>query len=72
MRSNLALKEVQSLTVVETSAEKFASAEVFDFNQLQAIQIATQAEAACRLSANAGGCDYEEFLGQYGIVSDFV
>ena len=67
MRSNLALKQEQ-LESVEIRAE------IFDFNQLQAIQIAVQTEAASRLPGNTGACDFEEFLSHYGhgIVSDFA
>lgn len=43
------------------------SAEIIEFKA-----VALQAEQACHLPKNTEACDFEEFLAQYGMRSDFA
>lgn len=65
MRSNTARK-------IEVETHTSYRAEIFDFNDLSQMQIAVEAEMASKLSNNKPSCDFEEFLSQYGIKSDFA
>lgn len=68
MRNNAARK----IETIHTRSR--AKAEIFHFETLTKVQIATQAEIACHLPANCDAPDFEEFLSHYGkgVASDFA